>query len=500
MTLLRMRVCSPHPVGGSWASIVRSVVRLGADTALGAATALILALVGIEPAHASARMIRVEPPRRISVASPFSGPCTRLDSDFTPGLADETSVAVDPVAPRRILVAWIADGAATDLVAASRDSGRTFSRILIPGLSACTGGDAAEASDPNVMFAPDGRTAYFSGVGVDRLSRNPFRLSASMFAGRSIDGGFSWSRPFLIQPGEGMYWDKPELTVNPHRPRVAYYTFDRRFAPDYSHGYSLLSTTTNRGRTWSRPRKLYDPHISDSWPGTSQILVNRDGSLLDVFALATKGGVGPAQELAIRSVDGGRTWAKPVVIGRSSGQSVTDPISKNPLATTLVLPSQTVAPDGEVYVSWLQRGASNASSRIAVARSSDGGRRWIRRSFRVRGQAAMPSIAVSGDGTIGVLYYQIAASSHGGYWPARVALATSVHRARHWSQARVGGPFNLLTAASPPVFGCCRVGDYIGLTRMPHGFAAAFSMAKPIARHLTDVYFTTITTSRGRPR
>ena len=44
------------------------------------------------------------------------------------------------------------------------------------------------------------------------------------------------------------------------------------------------------------------------------------------------------------------------------------------------------------------------------------------------------------------------------------------------------------------------VGDYIGLARMPHGFAGAFSMAKPIARDAIDVYFVRATTSRGSDR
>jgi hypothetical protein len=459
------------------------------------ALALALALVAVEPALAGS--VRVEAPHRISRASPFSGPCAQGDPNFTRGVAVETSVAVNPRDPRRILASWIQDGHASDLVMASRDGGRSFSRIFVPGLSACTGGSPQIVSDPGVAFSADGRVAYFSGAPFNVLSNNPFTPAVGMAASRSFDGGFSWSTPLMVQPVTNDYWDKPELSVNPRRPRVAYYAFDRRFAPDYTSGYSLLSTTTNRGRTWSAPRKLYDPHTSDSWPATSTILVNRDGSLLDVFVLATQHGVGPAQELAIRSVDGGHTWGKPIVIGRSSGQPVTDPVSQNGLQTIETLPSQTVAPNGDVYVSWLKRGASNASSRIAVARSSDGGRHWVRHSFGVRGQAAMPSIAVAGDGTVGVLYYRIAPSSQAGNWPARVALQTSRDRARHWSRHPVGGPFNLLTADGVNYRGCCFVGDYIGLTRTPHGFAGAFSMAKPVARHAIDVYFTRARTSRA---
>ena len=447
--------------------------------------------------------VDIQVPRRISLASPFSGPCTRANPGFTRGFAQETSVAVDPRDPRHILVSWIQDGRASDLVMASRDGGRSFSQILIPRLSACTGGAFQVASDPGVAFSADGRVAYFSGIVADFRPSSMVVSQTSMRVSRSFDGGFSWSVPSVIQPPTGNFWDKPELTTDPRRPGVAYYAYDLRRAPDFLHGYSLLSRTTDGGRSWSRPRKLYDPHSSDSWPGTSQILVNRDESLLDVFALITNGR--RARELAIRSTDGGRTWGKPVTIGRSSGRPVTDPVTHKGLNTFDMLPSQTVAPNGDVYVSWLQPGANNAASRIAVARSADGGRHWSRRALAVRGQAALPTIGVAGDGTVGVLYYVIAPASRGGYWPARVALATSPNPrwrwpphptpGRHWTRHRVAGPFNLLTTGSK-ARPCCYLGDYEGMARLPHGLAAAFSMGKPIARHRVDVYFTRITTSR----
>jgi hypothetical protein len=203
----------------------------------------------------------------------------------------------------------------------------------------------------------------------------------------------------------------------------------------------------------------------------------------------------PTQELAIRSTDGGRTWGRPIVIGRSSGRLVNDPVTQNILNTYNANPSQTVAPNGDVYVSWLQPGASNASSRIAIARSTDGGRHWSRRSLVVHGQAALPTIGVAGDGTVAVLYYRIDPASRGGYWATRVALATSRDRGRHWTRHSVAGPFNLLTAGSK-ARPCWYPGDYEGIARLPHGLAAAFSMAKPIARNAVDVYFTRITTSR----
>ena len=212
-----------------------------------------------------------------------------------------------------------------------------------------------------------------------------------------------------------------------------------------------------------------------------------------MFALITNGS--RARELAIRSTDRGRTWGKPVLIGRSSGRPVNDPVTRHILNTFDTLPSQTVAPDGDVYVSWLRPGASHAASQIAVARSADGGRHWSTRTLAVRGQAGLPTIGVAGDGTVGVLYYLIASASRGGFWPARVALATSSDRGQRWARHRVAGPFNLLTAGSK-ARPCCYLGDYEGIARLPHGLAAAFSMGKPIARHKVDVYFTRITTSR----
>ncbi len=150
-------------------------------------------------------------------------------------------MAVNPADANQVLVSWIQDGAATDLVMASRDGGRTFSRIFVPGLSQCTGGSAQSATDPSVAFAAGGRTAYFSGVGLDFLGVNPFRVSATMVAARSRDGGFSWSVPSIVQPGQSRFWDKPILTVHPRRPNVAYYTFALRRPPAFNTGFSLFS-------------------------------------------------------------------------------------------------------------------------------------------------------------------------------------------------------------------------------------------------------------------
>jgi len=461
------------------------------------------AVAATEPVLAGSVSVQTQ---RISPGSPFSESalCAQEVPGFSRGFAQETSLAVNPRHPRQILVSWIQDGRATDTVMASRDGGRSFSRILVPGLSACTGGAFKVASDPGVDFSADGRMAYFSAIVVNLTSPSAEHVSTAttgMIASRSFDGGFSWSVPYVIQPDTGQFWDLPRLTAHPRRPRRAYYVYDLRRPPDFLHGYSLISTTSNRGRTWSDPRVLYDPQSSDSWPGISKILVNRDGSLLDVMAIVASPPNSPAtvirnptHQLAIRSVDGGRTWSEPVTIGSSSGRQFYDPVTLTPLNTFDTFPSQTVAPNGDVYVSWAQPGDTTASSRIAVARSTDGGRHWSTRKLAVKGQGALPTIEVAGDGTVGVLYYKIAPESSDGYWRARAWVATSRDHGRHWRRDPVAGRFNLLTAASN-ARPCCFLGDYLGIGRLPHGIVAAFSMSKPQAKHNVDAYFTRITTS-----
>jgi hypothetical protein len=301
--------------------------------------------------------------------------------------------------------------------------------------------------------------------------------------------------------GDERVWGLPRLTPHPRRPRTAFYVYDKRLPPDFLHGYSVFSITRDGGRSWSKPRNLYDPKTSNSWPGISKILVNRDGSLLDVFALVASDlhpdpnavPFNPTQELALRSVDGGRRWAKPITIGRTSGRHVFDPVTEMGLNIYDTFPSQTVAPNSDVYVSWSQPGAT--SSWIVVARSRNGGSTWSRRYLGVRGQAALPTIDVAGDGTVGVVYYEIASASRNGFWPARVILGISRDHGRSWSRRRIAGPFNLLTTGSK-ARPCCFLGDHEGMARLQNGMVATIPMGKPQARHKVDVFFSRITTSR----
>ena len=185
-----------------------------------------------------------------------------------------------------------------------------------------------------------------------------------MYAFRSFDGGFSWTPPYTVQPATDQFWDLPRLTADPRKPKTAYYVYDLREPPDLLHGYSLFSKTTDNGQTWSAPTKLYDPQTTNSWPGISKILVNNDGSLLDVMAIIDLRLLGPGTRPKPRRssrsapTNGGRRGASR---SRSAGRPgeaspTTRAIPRHGLNTFDTYPSQTVAPNGDVYVSWLQPG------------------------------------------------------------------------------------------------------------------------------------------------
>lgn len=136
-----------------------------------------LAVMATEPVLAAS--VRVQT-RRISLAGPFSGPCTETNPGFSAGFVQESSVAVDP---RIRVIFWFLGSrmvGLSDVVMASRDGGRSFSRILVPRLTACTGGAFQVASDPGVEFAADGRTAYFTAIVVDNRSRQTWLRRACL--------------------------------------------------------------------------------------------------------------------------------------------------------------------------------------------------------------------------------------------------------------------------------------------------------------------------------
>jgi hypothetical protein len=202
----------------------------------------------------------------------------------------------------------------------------------------------------------------------------------------------------------------------------------------------------------------------------------------------------PMDTFAARSADGGRTWPNPVRIATVPQDAILDPDTGKPQYAFCCLYGVAAA-GGNAYLAYTAN-AGTHSGRVVVARSKNGGRRWglPRTAAQVAAQTLEPAVAVAGDGTVGVTWYDFRNDRAGDaalttdYW-----FAYSRDRGRTWRSRHVAGPFDLRTSrrTGRPL------GVYQGLAGLPHAFAATFIQAKPRARYgAEDVFFARVTPPR----
>jgi hypothetical protein len=467
------------------------------------ASLLSIALVGLIvstfPAAGIAGPYQVKNLKPISGPSPFAAGCPGAIFDETniTGHELEPAIAVNPANRRNIIASWKQDvgpfaPGRSDLVASSRDNGKTWRHSTIPGLTVCTGGTADAASDPWLSAGPDG-TVYFIGAAASLSTAPP---PVAFLASRSRDGGRTWSAPATVASPDPRN-DKPAVTADPDIAGRAYAIWS-----NWDHGFvfpfaNLLkfSRTDDGGVTWSEA-VVIDAPPPNAIDLSSVVLVLPDGTLLAVFQrqdffpdfTATQ------EYFASRSSDGGSTWLPPVEIASMPIQPLFDPETGDERPQP-GFHTAAVAPDGSVYVTW-ERATSATSGAIDVARSRDGGRSWHVASLpRVSAYAFEPAIAVNRRGTVGVIWYDLRNDRPGdASLTADVWFAHSHNRGRSWKQTHVAGPTDLRTAPLPRHN---YVGEYQGLaTLRGRSFAALFTLAAPQAKDgPTDIFF-----ARIRPR
>ena len=469
-------------------------LRFFATAGLAMAAGGLLCAGSVSPAVASSGPGAAGHLRVVSGPSPFAGGCpgAALDSTHVAGDEIEPAIAVNPADRRNLVGTWQQDlgfTARSDLIGWSRDGGKTWGRSQIPGLTVCTGGTADSASDPWISVGPDG-TAYFLGIEVN-LRGDLVNLPSAIVASRSHDGGRTWTRPVTVSGFEPVN-DTDAITASPTRAGHAYaawanwdHTFNFQFPSSVK-----FSRTTDGGATWSRPVAvdLPDPGFVDFAP---RLVVLPGGTLMMAYTQADLA-AGIGRLFATRSVDEGRTWLPPVLVGSQPVQTFVDPETGNVLPGS-GFPSAAVAPDGTVYVA-TERDSSVSSGAITVARSRDGGRTWT--SSEVTGVSAFaffPSVAVDSHGTVGVSWSDLRNDRPGdAALTADAWFASSNDQGRTWRQSHLAGPFDM---RAPP-FGDNghQLGEYQGLAALPgRGFAALFAAPAPLAKDgPTDIFFARI--------
>jgi len=456
------------------------------------------------PVHASTA--RVSAVLKISGPSPFAPPFTPDGCGLPPtdqGAEYEPDIAVNPAHPRNLIAVYSQDNQISNVVSVSRDGGRHWGQVLLPGLSRCTGGTDFFAFDARVSFGADG-TAYVSSPTSGATGGGFFW---TLRVNRSTDGGRSWSDPVTIDhagPFPDAALDFPVLVADPRIKGAAYLVWSR-LRQNGSLSQEFFSRTTTGGTTWSSPSAIpIDPEPNQT-PFGSQLRVLRDGTLINVFIQfpVSVNPIGPTGIWVVRSEDRGASWSPMIHVADIPETTITDPDGGAGLGRggSFVVPSVAVGPARNVYVAW-HLIDSASSSRILLAKSVDGGITWtnpVPVAVETT-QAFKATVAVSPTGVIGVTYFDFRNDV-----PGDAQLTTDLwFRHSHdggatWSEAHVAGPFDLRPAPSPGGF---PLGDYFGL--VPIGkkdFGATFvATITPAAQGVTDTFFARIRTPSKRSK
>jgi hypothetical protein len=416
-----------------------------------------------------------------------------------PGQPGEPSLAVDPTNSRRLVAAWM-DGRSPDtigiVVGVSQDGGNHWRRAALAPLLTCSGGNYLHAFDPWVSIGPDG-TIYVSVIG--RRSAIAGGNLYDLIVSVSRDHATTWESPVVVESTTAppTQADKDAIIADRRQVGTAYAVwadYQVAGAAESSVDSIRFARTTDGGRTWSAPSTLYSGQDEAQ---ENQLLMTAGGVLLDVFVEGSSlpGGATPpplpVKVRVMRSKDQGQTWSAPIDAASFTYTTAVDPANGAELRASGQNIVAAVAGNA-IYVAWFEEHRDFSS--ILVARSDDAGLHWRSPEVVVRekAEAFLPSLAVAGDGALGMLWFDLRHYTAGDTsLSTDVWFSTSTDRGSHWRAVHAAGPFDLRSA--PPSRLGPFIGDYMGMVGLPDGFGATFVMAKPRSRNgPTDVFFSKI--------
>ncbi|GAC1686323.1 MAG: sialidase family protein [Candidatus Dormibacteraceae bacterium] len=361
------------------------------------------------------------------LSSPLDGtailaPDVTVNQDTAAAPQNETSIAVDPNNPNRVVASmndyvtrtWtctiagvpcsaLGDGysgtyfsndGGSSWCCASSDPGHLGT--LIPGVEHLTGGIYDAGGDPAVAFDSQGHV-YYSGLGFNRRTPgSTVTVNKGTFDGA---GNLTWSAPTFVNQttSPSTLNDKEWIAADSHpgspfRDRV-YVTWTRfifnAHTGDYVQSPIAVAYSTDGGGTFSAPQLiagnvLYGQGSRPTVAPDGTVYVFWDGST----RLASLDSI-----WMVKSTDGGVTWSKPLAVS-----PLVDII---PVASTAFrnnsFPAAAVASDGSVYVTWTSL-MSDATGGLCPARTNIGCHATVLYSKSTDGGAtwAAPAVAFSG--------------------------------------------------------------------------------------------------------
>jgi hypothetical protein len=493
----------PSLAGGATVVGQTSDLEVGLMRSFVAAAAAGAMLAVGSPAAFAADYVADPPVVASPATSPLLDPCP-----FQPEVAGgeenfkdtevEPLVAVNPLNPDNVVGVfqedrWAGGGAHGLLAAVSFNGGASYANDW-PEFSACSDKPETEnfehlprATDPWVSFDSAGR-AYQVGL---PITDGSLVGESAITTSYSDDGGLTWTAPVDVtrqnDPAGVVFLDKQSITADPYHAGRAWATWIQGNLPGenisfakLSHAFSfrgtpMVSFTTDGGDTWSKPSAMTNANI---YAQGNQIVVEPDGTLLDIQAILFKGsGIQPNQNATymavMRSTDGGRHWSSPTKIAPLGTVAVS--ADGQPLRVGDYLPDFAVDPaTGALYATWAD-GLGGATNKIVLTRSTDGGQHWSAPtvvSHHDGAQSFNHAVTVGNDGELAVVYYDDARNSDAvpGI-PTDVYLRHSADGGRTWSAPQLLTSFDF---ANAPIARGNFVGDYQGLAPIGDNDLLAF--------------------------
>ncbi len=525
-------------------------------TILKSATALLLA-GGCTIATGAAQ----EAPRRVSGLSPFAS-CTADNVAGQPGTNYPDSeiepwISVNPANSKNLIAGWQqdrwSDGGARGLVSGvSIDGGVTWSRLVPPKISKCSGGIYDRASDPWTAISPNG-TAYFLSLGFNNNRPDGGGGQNAVLVNRSVNGGMSWSNavPLIVDTDGQIFNDKESMTADPLDSKYAYAVWDRildftipggsrsgpakagvkaqmrdgavnarerrRLAKEratsravFFKGPTAFVRTTNGGASWEPPRIIYDPG-NNAQTINNIVDVFPDGVIANFFTNITRFG-----ETSIgmqKSANQGRTFAAATlpVSTNVTFFGTSTPDAQEPVRDGNILFDVAIdRGNGNAYLVW-QDGRFGGMDKVAFSMSTDSGVTWSRpaliamtpaNAVKLRNQSFIPSVEVGAKHQIVVTYYDFRFDQSDGkestdYFAVfcTPSPAADCSRRKDWGDGAVALQDIRLTPTSfdmlnAPVARGHFLGDYMGLAKMGNSVVPAFGMADSLNK--VTVYTTPI--------
>ncbi|HWA86439.1 MAG TPA: sialidase family protein [Opitutus sp.] len=250
--------------------------------------------------------------------------------------------------------------------AISSDGGISWTRGLIPNLTASSGGAYLRGTDPVAAIDLNGDIYFLTLV----TAQGAFDDGGLVVISRSTDGGASFSNPFVITAGSPTRMlDKEFLAVNdhagtPHANRlVATWT-----EIDSDNNYDLYSATSDTaGSAWSTPvlikprDNLIDQATQPFFLPDGSLFVAYIANLTDTtFRIECK-----------RSTDGGTTYPSTATVVVPAVQMWTDPSLRS---GTFLITAWVARDTGTVFLTYAALAGSQP--RVFVTKSMNNGATW----------------------------------------------------------------------------------------------------------------------------